>query len=62
MSRIIVDGVTAGYGAVTVLRDVSLEVGAGELVALLGVNGNGKSTLAELHSRICPAAIGPNPA
>lgn len=45
MSRIIVDGVTAGYGAVTVLRDVCMEVDAGELVALLGVNGNGKSTL-----------------
>jgi len=45
VSRIIVDQVDAGYGAVTVLRDVSLEVGDGELVALLGVNGNGKSTL-----------------
>lgn len=45
MSRLIVDSVVAGYGAVTVLRDVSLDVGEGELVALLGVNGNGKSTL-----------------
>lgn len=45
MSRLIVDKVVAGYGAVTVLRDVSVEVGEGQLVALLGVNGNGKSTL-----------------
>ncbi len=45
MSRLIVDRVVAGYGAVTVLRDVSLEVGEGQLVALLGMNGNGKSTL-----------------
>jgi branched-chain amino acid transport system ATP-binding protein len=45
VSRIIVDRAVAGYGAVTVLRDVSLEAGNGELVALLGVNGNGKSTL-----------------
>lgn len=45
MNRLIVDRVFAGYGAVTVLRDVSLEVSAGQLVALLGVNGNGKSTL-----------------
>jgi len=45
VSRLIIDRVVAGYGAVTVLRDVSLEVGHGELVALLGVNGNGKSTL-----------------
>ena len=45
MSRLIVDRIVAGYGAVTVLHDVSLEVDEGQLVALLGVNGNGKSTL-----------------
>lgn len=45
MSRLIVDSVVAGYGAVTVLHDVSLDVASGELIALLGVNGNGKSTL-----------------
>ena len=37
--------VDAGYGAVRVLEDVSLEVRAGETAALLGTNGNGKTTL-----------------
>src|SRR5215470_1825029 len=44
-NRLIVDRLSAGYGAVAVLRDVSLEIVQGELVALLGTNGNGKSTL-----------------
>ncbi|HEY4737173.1 MAG TPA: ATP-binding cassette domain-containing protein, partial [Xanthobacteraceae bacterium] len=35
----------AGYGAVNALRGVSLDVVGGETVALLGTNGNGKSTL-----------------
>jgi branched-chain amino acid transport system ATP-binding protein len=38
-------GVTAGYGESVVLEDVSLEVGEGESLAILGRNGVGKSTL-----------------
>ena len=38
-------GIHAAYGAVRVIEDVSLKVPGGETVALLGTNGNGKSTL-----------------
>lgn len=40
-----VKGLGAGYGDAQVLWDVSLEVGDGEIVALIGSNGAGKSTL-----------------
>jgi branched-chain amino acid transport system ATP-binding protein len=40
-----VRGLHAGYGKTPVLFDVSIEVGPGEVVALLGHNGAGKSTL-----------------
>ena len=40
-----VTGLDAGYGAVHVLHGVTLSVRPGETVALLGTNGNGKSTL-----------------
>lgn len=42
---LLVEKITAGYGALTVLRDVSLSVGANEVVAVIGPNGAGKSTL-----------------
>ena len=38
------EGLVAGYGDVTVVRDLDLEVGASEIVTLLGPNGAGKTT------------------
>ena len=50
-------GVHAAYGAVRVIHDVSLNVGGGETVALLGTNGNGKSTLMKcIMGMLRPAA------
>jgi branched-chain amino acid transport system ATP-binding protein len=44
-SSITIENVHAAYGAVRVIEDVSITVNAGQTVALLGTNGNGKSTL-----------------
>ena len=44
-SSLTINGVHAAYGSVRVIEDVSIAVKSGETVALLGTNGNGKSTL-----------------
>jgi branched-chain amino acid transport system ATP-binding protein len=44
-NSITVENIDAAYGSVRVLENVSLRVGSGETVVLLGTNGNGKSTL-----------------
>jgi branched-chain amino acid transport system ATP-binding protein len=51
-------GIDAGYGAVRVLEDVSVSVEPGETVALLGTNGNGKSTLMKCVMGILPPTAG----
>ena len=57
-SSLTVTGIHAAYGAVRVIDDVSLTVKAGETVALLGTNGNGKSTLMKCIMGIVRPAAG----
>ena len=51
-------GISAGYGAVKALHDVSLEVDAGEVVTLIGANGAGKSTCLKVITGLLPASAG----
>src|ERR1700744_245889 len=44
MTMLRLEGLQVKYGPVTALHDVSIEVGEGELVTLIGSNGAGKST------------------
>ncbi|WP_372727738.1 ABC transporter ATP-binding protein [Nocardioides sp.] len=53
-----VEGVSASYGPLQVLFDASLRVEQGEMVALLGPNGVGKSTLLRVIGGLLPATGG----
>jgi len=51
------EGISAGYGAAQVLRNVSLAVNEGEIVSLIGANGAGKTTtLRVICSLLAPKA------
>ena len=51
-------GVHAGYGAIAVLKDLSLHVEDGEIVTLIGANGAGKTTTLNVICGVLPARQG----
>ena len=51
-------GVETGYGKLKILRSIDMKVDAGDIVALLGGNGTGKSTLLKAISGIIPVWSG----
>ena len=57
-SGLAVRGIGKAYGPVTVLEAVDLDVGAGEVVAVLGENGAGKSTLSGIIAGVTAPSAG----
>ncbi len=58
MSGLAVSDLSVGYGTVSVLHGISLTVGQGELVALIGANGAGKTTLLKTLAGVLVPAQG----
>ena len=51
-------GITNGVPKITVLEDINIEIGKGEVVGVIGESGSGKSTLARVISGLLPSAEG----
>ena len=58
MKLLSIENLTAGYGPLSVLHGISLDVEQGEIVSVLGANGSGKSTLLRTVSRLIPVMSG----
>ncbi|MFH0789342.1 MAG: ABC transporter ATP-binding protein [Pseudomonadota bacterium] len=53
-----VESLTAGYGSITILRDISLQINHGQILGVLGRNGMGKTTLIRCLSGLIPLTRG----
>jgi branched-chain amino acid transport system ATP-binding protein len=53
-----IEGITAGYGQVTILRDLSFTAEAGQITCIMGRNGAGKSTLMKAIMGLVPVQSG----
>src|SRR5512143_4153740 len=58
MSKLEVENIHAFYGHIHALKDVSLAVGNGEIVTLIGANGAGKSTTLRIISGLLRPRLG----
>lgn len=56
--NLIVDNVWSGYGKITILQGISLQIGEGEIIAVLGPNGVGKTTLMKTLAGSLPTKQG----
>ncbi|MDR9439178.1 MAG: ABC transporter ATP-binding protein [Halomonas sp.] len=56
--KVDVTGLSSGYGRITILRDLNLQVADGQITAVLGRNGMGKSTLIHTLAGLLPATQG----
>lgn len=55
---LVVNGLVAGYGGLRIVKGVSIRVGRGEAVALVGANGAGKTTALRAICRVIPVTEG----
>lgn len=58
MKTLVVDNISVSYGSVIAVRNVSFDVGEGELVGLIGANGAGKSTTLKAIAGVIAASSG----
>mgnify|MGYP003361882269 CR=1 FL=1 len=57
-TKLALDGVTSGYGPIAIIKDLSLSIRKGEIFALMGKNGMGKTTLLKTILGLVPARAG----
>jgi len=58
MSNLSVKNLSAGYGSLPVIKDISIDAEPGQFIALIGPNGSGKSTLIKTMAGLLPRTSG----